>query len=142
MEIKPVSNRMYGLIILFDMHTTYYNNAIEGITDEDAHERLRTKANHIAWLAGSLVQERFELANIFGLAMKSAADELFKDHKGIQEAEIYPPLIDYKKDWQKISPFLREKSKNAAAVNLGIFVSEKSTLTKLKLLDLRKCGQI
>lgn len=109
MEIKPVSNRMYGLIILFDMHTTYYNNAIEGITDEDAHERLRTKANHIAWLAGSLVQERFELANIFGLAMKSAADELFKDHKGIQEAEIYPPLTDYKNDWEKISPLLREK---------------------------------
>lgn len=109
METKPVSNRMYALLVLFDMHTNYYRNAIDGISDEDAHERLNTKANHVAWLAGSLVQERYELANIFGLELKAAAAELFKDHKGIQESETYPSLTAYKEDWDKISPLLRAK---------------------------------
>ncbi|RZL48811.1 MAG: DinB family protein [Pedobacter sp.] len=118
MEIKPVSNRMYALIILFDMHTNYYVNAIEGISNEDAHERLNTKANHVAWLAGSLVQERYELANIFGLQLKSAADDLFKDHKGIQELESYPTLEEYEKDWKKITPLLREKLLNATEEEL------------------------
>ena len=113
METKPVSNRMYGLLVLFDMHTDYFCNAIDGISNDDAHERLNTKANHIAWLAGSLVQERYELANIFGLELKSAADDLFKDHKGIQDSERYPSLAEYEKDWNKITPLLREKLINA-----------------------------
>ena len=118
METTPVSNRMYGLLVLFDMHTEYYINAIDGISDDDAHERLNTKANHVAWLAGSLVQERYELASIFGLASKSAADDLFKDHKGIQESERYPALAEYKKDWKKITPLLREKLLNATDAEL------------------------
>lgn len=107
MEIKPTSNRLYALLVLFDMHTNYFNLALEGISEEDAAERLNTKANHIKWLAGSLIQERYELVKIFGLGMKSDADELFKDHKGIQDDVIYPTLSAYKSDWDKISPILR-----------------------------------
>ncbi len=118
MEIKPISNRMYGLIILFDMHTQYFTNAINGISDDDAHERLNTNANHVAWLAGSLVQERYELANIFGLELKSAADELFNEHKGIQDLDRYPALAEYENDWEKITPLLRERLLNATDVEL------------------------
>jgi hypothetical protein len=107
MEVKTTSIRMHGLIVLFDMHTTYFHSALSGIADEDAAKRLDTKANHIAWLAGSLVQERYELANIFGLELKSAAYELFKDHKGIQADVKYPSLASYEADWDKISPILR-----------------------------------
>lgn len=108
MEIKPTSNRMFGLMVLFDMHTTYFHSALEGISDDDATKRLDTKANHIAWLAGSLVQERYELVNIFGQTLKSASDELFKDHKGILSDVKYPSLASYREDWDKISPILRE----------------------------------
>ncbi|TKC06558.1 DinB family protein [Pedobacter polaris] len=118
METKPVSNRMYALLILFDMHTNYYCNAIDGISDDDAQQRLNTKANHIAWLAGSLVQERYELANIFGLTLKAEADDLFKDHKGIQDTAKYPSLAAYEKDWKKITPILREKLVNATEEQL------------------------
>lgn len=109
METEAVNKKMFALLVLFDMHSNYFSNAIDGITDDDAHERLNTKANHVAWLAGSLVQERYELANIFGLTLKAEADELFKDHKGIQETERYPTLATYEKDWKKITPLLREK---------------------------------
>lgn len=114
MESKPKSSRLYSLVVLYDMHTNYFMNALADISDDDAHERLNTKANHIAWLAGSLVQERYELANIFGLAIKSEADELFKDHKGIQDLERYPTLAEYVKDWEKITPLLRDQLLNAS----------------------------
>lgn len=100
---------MHGLIVLYDLHTTYFPRAIEGISTADASKRLDTKANHIAWLAGSLVQERFELAQIFGLELKSASHELFADHKGIQADVTYPSLDVYRQDWEKISPLLRAK---------------------------------
>ena len=57
METKAISNRMNSLIDLFDMHTKFFSSAIKGISDSDAHKRLNTKANHIAWLTGSLVEQ-------------------------------------------------------------------------------------
>lgn len=108
METKPVSNRMYSLIVLYDMHTTYFSNVIEGISDKDTHNRLNTKANHIAWLTGSLVEQRYEITNELGSDVKQAAHELFKDNKGIQDGVTYPSLAAFKKDWENITPKLRD----------------------------------
>lgn len=99
---------MYSLVVLYDMHTGFFAKVIDGIKDEDATNRLNTKANHIAWLTGSLVHERYELANELGIEEKQNDDELFKDHKGIQDGTIYPTLPSFKKDWDVISPILRE----------------------------------
>jgi hypothetical protein len=107
METKTVSNRMYSLVALYDLHTGLFPKAIDGISDEDAHKRLNTKANHVAWLTGSLVQERFEMANQLGIKEKQAADHLFENHKGIQDGVTYPSLASFKKDWEHISPLLR-----------------------------------
>ena len=99
---------MHSLVILYDMHTTFFKNAIEGISDTAAHNRLNTKANHVAWLTGSLVQQRFEMAKWLGVERKQAADELFKDNKGIQDDVTYPPLSSFAKDWETISPLLKD----------------------------------
>ncbi len=107
MKPQPTSIRLYALIDLFDLHTPFFDSALDGISNEDSTNRLGTKANHITWLAGSLVQERYELANLLGLSLKSKAHELFKDHKGIQEDAIYPSLDSFKKDWNEISPILK-----------------------------------
>jgi hypothetical protein len=112
MEIKTTSSRMHSLIVLYDMHTKFFLKALEGISDKDAHNRLNTKANHIAWLAGSLVQERYQLASEFGSDLKQGAYELFRDHRGIQDNVTYPPLADLKKDWEAISPLLRNSLVN------------------------------
>lgn len=112
MKTKPVADRMYSLVVLYDMHTTFFKSALDSIKDEDAHKRLDTKANHIAWLTGSLVQQRYEIANLLGLEGKQGADELFKDNKGIQDEVTYPHLEDFKKDWDYISPLLREALMN------------------------------
>lgn len=114
METQTASDRMLSIIVLYDMQTTYFSNAIEGIDDKDAHNRLNTKANHIAWLTGSLVQQRFELANQLGINDKQSADEFFKENKGIQDGVTYPSLKDFKKNWEKISPVLRDALVNVS----------------------------
>jgi hypothetical protein len=106
--MKPVSDRMYSIIVLYDMYTTFFSRAIDGISDKDAQNRLNTKANHIAWLTGSLVEGRNELASILGSKQQQAAHELFKDHKGIQDALTYPSLQSFEQDWNKISPILKD----------------------------------
>lgn len=111
--INVTDNRMYSLIYLYDLHTKFLAKAIDGISDEDAHNRLGTKANHVAWLVGTLVEQRFDLSKGYGINEEHAAHELFKDHKGIQENVKYPPLTEFQKDWDKISPLLRAKLEKA-----------------------------
>ena len=114
---------MHSLVVLYDMQTTFFSSALEGITDTDAHNRLNTKANHIAWLTGSLVQQRYELANALGISIDSQqqAEDLFKDNKGIQDGITYPSLSVFKDDWDKISAQLREALVNVDTEKLNTF---------------------
>jgi len=112
METKTTSSRMHSLVILYDMHTTFFSSVIDGISDKDTHNRLSTKANHIAWLTGSLVEQRYEIANMLGIDRRQDAHELFKDNKGIQDGVTYPSLAVYKKDWESITPLLRDALAN------------------------------
>jgi hypothetical protein len=114
MEAEVISVRISSILALFDMQTTFFSSALAGISDTDAHNRLHTKANHIAWLAGSLVQERFETAKALGENRRQAAHELFQDNKGIQDNITYPSLNSYAKDWKMITPVLRSALVNVS----------------------------
>src|ERR1700733_9409934 len=108
METKTASRRTEGLLTLFDMQTTFFVRAIEGISEEDTYNRLNTKANHVAWLTGALVQQRYLMTSETHPELKQHGGELFKDNKGIQDDAKYPTLAEYLTDWEKISPFARE----------------------------------
>lgn len=109
MEPKTVKKAaMETFLGLYDYHTTTFGNVLDSISDADAQQRLNTKANHMAWIAGSLVQERYELARLTGKSdLRQTSHDLFSEHKGIQEGVAYPSLEEYRKDWQAISPVLR-----------------------------------
>jgi hypothetical protein len=100
------------------MHTKFFATVLDGITDQDAHNRLNTKANHVAWLTGSMVEERFELAGTLGKEHNHSMHELFKDHKGIQDGVTYPPITEFKREWDTISPVLRDALMNVSEEKL------------------------
>lgn len=106
--MKTASDRMNSLLVLYDMYTTFFTKALDGISHQDAQNRLHTKANHMAWITGSLVQERYTLAGILGTKLQQSAHELFKDHQGIQDEITYPSLETFQQDWDKISPILKD----------------------------------
>ena len=108
MKTTPTSSRMYGFIVLYEMQTDFLVRALDGIDQKDAQKRLDTKANHIAWITGSVVQGRYFLARSFGIDLPSITDELFADNKGIVDDATYPSLADFIKDWKEISPKLQE----------------------------------
>jgi hypothetical protein len=102
--------RLYAIFDLYDLHTDYFRRALDGISDKDAHNRLGTKANHVAWIAGSIVESRFEGARNVGVDIKSTSHEFFKDFQGIKDDVTYPPIAQYLRDWEKVTPILREKT--------------------------------
>lgn len=108
MENNTVSTRTQGLLSLFDIQTGFLAKAITGISEEDMYNRLNTEANHLAWLTGSLVGQRFWMTAETNPGLKQTGYELFADHKGIQEGAKYPTKEEYLKDWEMISPIARE----------------------------------
>jgi hypothetical protein len=108
METQTASTRTTALLTLFDYHTGFFAKALVGISTEDMHNRLNTQANHPAWLAGSLVQQRFMVASETSTGLKQTGEELFKNHKGIQDGIKYPTTAEYLKDWEKITPEARK----------------------------------
>jgi hypothetical protein len=108
MKTKTASSRTAGFLALFDIQTTFFAKALDGISEEDTYNRLDTKANHMAWLCGSLVQQRYWMTAETNPGLKQTGDELFKDNKGIQDDAKYPTIAEYLKDWEKISPIARQ----------------------------------
>ncbi|MGN6438957.1 MAG: DinB family protein [Agriterribacter sp.] len=108
MDTKTASTRTEGLVALFDLHTTLFERALEGIPDKDMHKRLDTKANHMAWLAGAAVAQRFQMAADEDRDLKQTGAELFKNNKGIQEGVTYPTGAEYLADWKKVTPAARK----------------------------------
>ena len=108
MKTTPTSNRMYGFIVLYEMQTDFLLRALDGIDQKDAQKRLDTKANHMAWITGSVVHGRYFLAKSFGIDLPSITDELFANNKGIIDDVTYPLLENFIKDWKEISPKLQD----------------------------------
>lgn len=108
MNIKTASTRTEGLLALFDLHTKLFERALEGISDNDTHKRLDTKANHIAWLAGAIVAQRFQMATDVDGQLKQTGAALFKDNKGIEDGVKYPTVAEYLADWKKVTPAARK----------------------------------
>ena len=134
--IRVTDSRLYGLIALFDMHTDFYVKVLDGISDDAANSRLDTQANHIAWLAGSMLQERFELADWLGTSIKHQHHEWFRDHQGIKDGQKYPPLADFVEDWKRISPVLRKILLNLSSEKVdSLFEMEGMKMTHFELLS-------
>lgn len=108
METKTASNRTIGLLTLFDYQTDFFAKALVGMSEEDMHNRLNTQANHPAWLAGSLVNQRFMMAQDTGIDFKQTGEELFKNNQGIQAGVKYPTKEEYISDWDRITPKARQ----------------------------------
>ncbi|MFT3908523.1 MAG: DinB family protein [Ferruginibacter sp.] len=117
--ITEKKTSMHALLNMYDWHTKLFKNVLIDISDKDAGERLNTKANHIAWIAGSMVHGRYDLANLFGLEMEQSSNQLFENNKGIQDNAAYPSLETYRRDWEIISPLLRQALANASEERLN-----------------------
>ena len=108
MHDQTASTRTSALLTLFDYQTNFFPKVIDGISEANMHNRLGTQANHPAWLAGSLVHQRFYMTSETRHGQKQNLEELFKNNSGIQEDVKYPTIVEYLTDWQKITPEARQ----------------------------------
>lgn len=108
METQTAKKATDVWMLLYDTHTKTFISSLEGISAEDAANRMGTKANHMGWIAGSLVHQRYEMIKALGGTVDFTENDLFKDWKGIQDGATYPTPDEYIRDWQKLTPVLKD----------------------------------
>jgi hypothetical protein len=106
---KPASQKLAVIIPAFRMHTQLFLNVLNGITEADALKRVEGRTNHIAWMAGNMVNCRYWLGETLGLSEKDPAEDLFKEGRALDEKLDYPTLAALLERWHKISPVVYKK---------------------------------
>lgn len=98
------SSKLEIIVPAFRMHSQSFNNALAGISEKDALQRINHRTNHVVWMAGNLVNCRYWLAELLGLDDKDPNGELFREGRALDENLRYPSLEELKNNYTVISP--------------------------------------
>lgn len=106
---RPKSTQLEIIIPAYRMHTQSFRNALDGITEEAARQRIDNKTNHVIWMTGNLINCRYWIADVLGIEEADPYEELFKDARAIDENLPYPSLEELVRSFHDISPKVYRK---------------------------------
>lgn len=88
----------------FDLHTSLFNNCMEGISQDQAWEQTNDNHNPFIWLAGHLVGTRMGMSQFGGFEPDTSFDGFFGHDQKLDKSKTYPTLAEIKAAWNEISP--------------------------------------
>jgi hypothetical protein len=104
-----MAKSMYQTEIIFNLNTRLFLNALEGITEAQAKERISDHNNPLNWLAAHTIWARYNTCAMLGRpAAKNPFDGLFENFKPFDAATDYGTLANAKTEWNKASELLKE----------------------------------
>lgn len=106
---SPKSAKLEIIIPAYRMHTQSFRNALEGISEEAARQRIDQKTNHVIWMVGNLVNCRYWIATLLGINEKDPFEELFTEARALDESLPYPTLEELVRSFHHISPQVYRK---------------------------------
>ena len=99
---------MHFLEIILHLNERLFINALDGITDSQAKERISDHNNPLIWLAAHTVWARYNTAALLGKPGNNPFDGLFENFKPFEESMVFDTLETIKAEWKKASALIRE----------------------------------
>jgi hypothetical protein len=103
-----MKNSIYQSELMFNMNERLFLNALEGVTDEQAHERLSPHSNPFIWIATHTVWARYNMLIFLGRPAKNPFEGKFENFKAYEAADNYPALETIRAEWKNASALLKE----------------------------------
>ncbi len=107
--METATTTLQPVIEAFKMQTRLFRNVIQDITEEHAKAHFGGSPNHIAWITGHIVANRYILGALLGLPDKGPYPELFESGKGIQHEIDYPSLEKLTEHWETFGEKIIDK---------------------------------
>jgi hypothetical protein len=94
---------------ILNLNTRLFLSALDGISEEQAKERISDHNNPLSWLAAHTVWARYNTCAMLGKPpAKNPYDGLFENFKTFDTTANYGTLADAKAEWNKASELLKE----------------------------------
>jgi len=93
---------------ILNMNTRLFLSALDGVSEEQAKERISDHNNPLSWLAAHTVWARYNTLAMLGKPAANPYDGLFEGFKPFDAATDYGSLAKAKTEWNKASELLKE----------------------------------
>jgi len=99
---------IYQSELIFNMNERLFLNALDGVTDAQAKQRISENNNPLIWIATHTVWARYNMLVFLGKPAKNPFEGLFENFKPFDKNDKYPTLETVKSEWKKASALLRD----------------------------------
>lgn len=103
-----MAKSLYHTESILNMNTRLFLSALDGVTDEQAKERISDHNNPLSWLAAHTVWARYNMLAMLGKPVVNPYDGLFEGFKPFDSTTDYGTLSKAKAEWNKVSELLKE----------------------------------
>ncbi len=101
-------NSVYQLELIFNLNERLFLNALEGVTDKQAKERISENNNPLIWIATHTVWARYNMLAFLGSPVKNPYEGMFENFRPYDKTDKYPDLDAVKAEWRKAGSLLRD----------------------------------
>jgi hypothetical protein len=98
----------YHLELVLNLNERLFLNALHGVDDEAANERVTDHNNPMIWIATHTVWARYNMLVFLGKPAKNPFSGKFENFKAYDAADNYPSLEIVKQEWQNATRLLKE----------------------------------
>ena len=103
-----MAKSIYQSEMIFNLNTRLFLNALAGVTEDQAKERISDHNNPLNWLAVHTVWARYNICALLGKPVENPYNGLFESFKPFDPNYNYATLAEAKAEWQKASDLLKE----------------------------------
>ena len=101
------------------MNDRLFKSTLEGVSEEQAKERITGHVNPINWIASHTVWARYNALMFLGKPAGNPYNDLFENFKAYDASLPYPSLSEIKEEWNKVSPLLNEALESVSEEQLS-----------------------
>ncbi|MEP6583197.1 MAG: DinB family protein [Ginsengibacter sp.] len=103
-----MNSSIYQSKIIFKLNGRLFNNALEGINEEQSKERITGHVNPVNWITSHTVWARYNTLMLLGKPADNPYSKLFENFKPYDASLNYPSLAEIKEEWKKVSSLLND----------------------------------
>jgi hypothetical protein len=107
------------LALIFGLNDRLFHNALHGVSEEQAKERVSGHNNPLHWIAAHTVSARYLTLMFLGKPETNPFGELFSNFKAYDPSLTYPTLAESKAEWDNVTKKLKAAFESATAEQLA-----------------------
>jgi DinB superfamily len=107
--ISPdVKSALHHSELILNLDDRLFINALDGVSEAQAKERISDHNNPINWIAAHTVSSRYLMLLFLGKPTQNPYNDLFENFKAYDATLKYPSLAEIKSEWKKVTSLLKD----------------------------------